>query len=135
MCNLLKAMLAIACIGLTSAAWAQSNPLSLGSVSSGDIEVEVIAETYNVISIYQDNNLVFSYDSGGVLYAASGVYWTTMGGFGREYYFVSGLPSGNYTATLTVSGPTYLYSVDSTNLGISWHQGNVDVWAYFRNIY
>ena len=131
----IKTILAIACIGLTSVAWAQSGPLSLGAVYSGSVEVEVISNTYSVISLYQNGNLVFSYDSGGVLYADPGAYWTTAGGFGREYYFISGLPSGDYTAVLTVAGPSSAYGVDATNLQIEWHNWNQSVWAYFRNIY
>ena len=130
-----KVILAFACMGFTSAAWAQSSSLSLGTVSTGSGEVEVISDTYSSVSIYQNGNLVFMYDSGGVLYAASGVYWSTAGGFGREYYFLSGLPAGDYTATLSVAGPSYYYSVDNTNLEISWSAWNQNVWAYFRNFY
>lgn len=119
---------------------AESQPYALGHLSSGSAEIEVIANIGGSISLYCDNQLVISYDAGGVTYAMSGVTWDNAGyGWGRIYYFLNGLPAGDYTVVVNTSGGQGSYSahyngglVDEVQWNDSW--GSY-LYSYYRGYF
>lgn len=107
-----KILAAMVFLTFASSAWAQSNSISLNYNGGGNFEIDLLTNYYGNIEVYQDGDLVFMCDTGGVLYAASGVTWSENG----TDFEVYDLPSGDYTAVLNGgNGGSYSTSTDTIN--------------------
>lgn len=120
---IIKLVAAIALLAFASTARAESDAYSIGHAENGYLAVEI--RPYNSIylngkvSIYEGVHLVAEADLSGVTTVASGVTYSGSDGF----YSFYGVPSGDYTATFSVTGGSsigyYLYN----------YSGNYIHWA------
>ncbi|MCF3651647.1 hypothetical protein [Synoicihabitans lomoniglobus] len=129
--NWIKIVSFLALLTFASTAQAQSSPLSLGYVSSGNVEIDFdyLNTAFGPVRLYCGSDLVFECDQSGVTYAASGVSYTENN---PGYFEVSGLPAGNYTATLSIGGSgSYYVGGDS----IHWTSSGGWYYCYVFFIY
>jgi hypothetical protein len=95
----------------------QSSQISLGSATTGNAEIQFLGNTNAIAFLYCDGVLVLTCDPGGVTYAAPGV---SASPFGAGFY-ISGAPSGDYTAAIFVAGPqSYSYGTGTIYWSDAW---------------
>lgn len=123
----LKAFTAFAVLTFAAVTWAAEQTVSLGyRDSSSTIEIDLRNYGYDIqyasVSLYCNGETVFTFDQGGVLYAAPGIsWWQDSYGF----MYVSGL-EGEYVGgvSITTGG-----SFSTYNQTISWVSNYGPVWV------
>lgn len=127
----IKTIAAIIFLAVASTAVAsQQYSIGYASGTNNSIEVDISSFSgygYGSVAIYQDGNIVFQCDTGGVLYAATGVSWSQSG----SMFTISGLPEGNYTGDLTMQGASYEFSDGQQYVEIRGFTNYDEVWVDF----
>ncbi|MFT3868343.1 MAG: hypothetical protein QM715_07585 [Nibricoccus sp.] len=124
----IKALLAVVFLAGATVLHAQSNRVTIGSVSSLTIDMMFDTYTYGSFTLYQDGQPILSADPAGVTYVASGISWQWLT-WGNSYVAVYDL-TGEISIEANVFGGGYgSYSYSSSS--ISWF-GN---WGGYFSVY
>ncbi len=109
--NRIKALATVALLTFATSVWANSGPLSLGSRGAeSTMEINLLTNYMANVTLYCNGEAVFVCDTGGVTYAAPGIYWYANG----TDYMVYNLPEGDYSADMDcITSGSYSMSYDS----------------------